>query len=137
MRSTPTTALGNGTLSADWHQLIEDIKDDPDARALLKQALDSQTQAGRARPVNNNSIAPETDYWFSLIDTRAAAAFLSMSPRRLEGLRYHGGSPRWHQISPRCVRYRRADLRDWAEARSSHNTSQRTQGLDKFGRGGE
>ena len=64
------------------------------------------------------------NYWHALIDTKEAAAFLGLSPRRLEGLRYLGDSPKFLSLSPRCLRYRRIDLREWAEARSHRSTSE-------------
>jgi hypothetical protein len=78
----------------------------------------------RTAKIEIDPTSNDANYWFSLIDTRTAAAFLGMSPRRLEGLRYLGGSPPYLQISPRCVRYRRDDLRAWAEERSRRNTSE-------------
>ncbi len=63
------------------------------------------------------------DYWFSLINEKAAAAFLGLTDRTMQALRQRGGSPRYVYISSRCLRYRRADLRAWAEARMRTSTS--------------
>src|SRR5690242_1329428 len=90
---------------------------------LKNQPPDNQTPPtpGRVQPASSPDSAEA--FWHSLIDTKAAAAFLDMSPRRLEGLRYIGGGPRFRAISPRCVRYTRLDLAEWAEKRSRANTS--------------
>ncbi len=64
-----------------------------------------------------------SDYWQGLIDEKAAAAFLDLSVRTLQGLRYKGGGARFVRISIRCVKYRRIDLRLWAEERLRASTS--------------
>jgi len=64
-----------------------------------------------------------SDYWQGLIDEEAAARFLKLSPRTLQGYRYRGGGPHYVALSARCVRYRRIDLSRWAEARLRASTS--------------
>ena len=63
------------------------------------------------------------DYWFSLIDENEAASFLGLVARTLQGMRQRGGGPRYVVISARCLRYRRIDLRQWAEARMQSSTA--------------
>ena len=62
-------------------------------------------------------------FWHALIDESKAADYLGLKPRTMQGLRQRGGGPRYIDISSRCVRYRRADLRDWADARVRKSTS--------------
>lgn len=57
------------------------------------------------------------EFWYGLINERDAARFLALSNRRLQGLRYERGGPRFVRLSGRCVRYRRADLLQWAQER--------------------
>jgi predicted DNA-binding transcriptional regulator AlpA len=52
-----------------------------------------------------------------LLRTREAAKLLGMSPRALDAWRSAGRGPRFVRVSARCVRYRRRDLEEWAEAR--------------------
>ena len=68
---------------------------------------------------------PEADtaYWFNLIDEKAAAEFLGLTDRTMQKLRQKGGGPRYSALSSRCLRYRRQDLRQWAEARMRSSTS--------------
>ena len=66
---------------------------------------------------------PDLDYWHSLIDEHGAAAFLKLSGRTLQSLRQRGGGPRYVVISARCLRYRRIDLKSWADARLCTSTS--------------
>ena len=68
---------------------------------------------------------PETDlaYWNALIDEKAAGDFLGLTARTMQAMRQRGGGPRYVLISARCVRYRRADLRAWADARVRTSTS--------------
>ncbi len=54
----------------------------------------------------------DSDYWQALIDEGEAAGFIDQSKRTLQGHRYRGG-----------VKYRRIDLRRWAEARLRSSTS--------------
>ncbi len=68
---------------------------------------------------------PEVDagFWYSLIDEEAAATFLDLSVRSMQGYRYKGGGPRFVRLSSRCVRYRRIDGREYVEARLCSSTS--------------
>lgn len=74
-------------------------------------------------------MVPEPDplhdhqYWFSLIDEREAGKFVGVGARAMQAWRQRGGGPRFIRISARCIRYRRADLRDWAYARMRASTS--------------
>ena len=65
----------------------------------------------------------DTHFWHALVDEQAAAAFLSLTVRTLQGWRYKGGGPRCIRVSARCIRYRRCDLRDWAEGRLRTSTA--------------
>jgi predicted DNA-binding transcriptional regulator AlpA len=58
-----------------------------------------------------------------LLDERDAAAALGLTPRTLQAWRSAGEGPPHVRISSRCVRYRVADLEDWAEARLRRSTS--------------
>ena len=64
-----------------------------------------------------------SDYWQGLIDEECAAKFLKLSQRTMQGYRYRGGGPNYIAVSSRCVRYRRIDLRRWADARLRASTS--------------
>ena len=52
-----------------------------------------------------------------LLDERAAAAALGMTPRAMQEWRRSGGGPQYVRISSRCIRYRPEDLREWAAER--------------------
>jgi hypothetical protein len=51
----------------------------------------------------------------ALINERAAASFLNVTPRFLQNRRTNGGGPPYVRISHRCVRYRKVDLILFAE----------------------
>lgn len=55
-------------------------------------------------------------------DTRAAAKFLSLSPKTLETLRTRGGGPTFSKLGRRVV-YRREDLDSWLKNRRRASTS--------------
>lgn len=63
------------------------------------------------------------DYWYALIDEKAAAEFLDLTDRTMQKMRQRGDGPRYSAISSRCLRYRRIDLRSWAESRMRSSTS--------------
>ena len=63
------------------------------------------------------------DYWQALIDEKVAAAFLGLTKRTMQAYRHRGGGCRYIRISSRCLRYRRIDLRLWAEARMRTSTA--------------
>ena len=58
-----------------------------------------------------------------LVDERAAAEALRLTPRTLQAWRHRGGGPPFVRISARCIRYRIEDLERWAEARLRTSTS--------------
>jgi hypothetical protein len=87
----------------------------------------SEAALRKARASSMPGSTPD-DYWNALIDEAAAAAFLDLTARTLQKWRQVGGGPRYVQISARCLRYRRADLRLWAEERIRASTSDRGAG---------
>jgi predicted DNA-binding transcriptional regulator AlpA len=59
----------------------------------------------------------------ALLTEKQAAHFLGFSSRTLQSWRFRGGGPLYVSVSPRCVRYRREDLRQWIEERLRTSTS--------------
>ena len=47
------------------------------------------------------------DFWFQLIDEKAAAKFLNLTTRSMQAARQRGGGSRFIRLSARCIRYRR------------------------------
>ena len=66
---------------------------------------------------------PDADYWYSLIDEEAAAAFRGVTVRKMQKDRQTGDGPKFIRLSSRCIRYRRVDLRADAESRMRTSTS--------------
>ena len=66
----------------------------------------------------------ETDYLYSLIDEKDAAAFLGYSVRALQNWRVRGGGPNFVRVSKRSVRYRRKDLIEWTDDNTVSSTSE-------------
>ena len=69
----------------------------------------------------------DADYWYSLISEDPAAVFLDVVPRSMQGWRQRGEGPPFVRISSRCIKYRRIDLRTWAEARLRNSTADQGQ----------
>ena len=63
------------------------------------------------------------DYWNALINEKAAAQHLGMTIRWMQAKRQHGGGPKFIRISKRCVRYRRIDLKAYADRHLRSSTS--------------
>ena len=57
------------------------------------------------------------------MNTQRAAAWLGLSPRTLDGYRVSGDGPAFHRFGNR-VRYRRADLDEWAANRRATTTAE-------------
>lgn len=58
-----------------------------------------------------------------LLDERAAATAIGMTPRTMQEWRRTGTGPPYVRISSRCVRYRPEDLAAWAAERVHSSTS--------------
>ncbi len=66
----------------------------------------------------------DSDYWNALITPEESGVFLGeVSPLTLKSWRHLGGGPPYIKIGHRTVRYRRCDLRAWADARVQVSTS--------------
>ena len=79
-------------------------------------------------PQDGLATLPESsNYWQALINEFEIAGFLGLSVRTIQGFRSKGGGPRFVRISSRCVKYRRIDGREWAEARLRSSTSDQGQ----------
>ncbi len=87
----------------------------------------SEHVTGAASATGAASRPAEEDpaFWNSLIREAPAARFLDYSVRTMQGMRYRGGGPRYILMSSRCIRYRRSDLREWAEQRLRTSTADR------------
>ena len=63
------------------------------------------------------------DVFKLLLDERAAAVALGLTPRTLQVWRVRGGGPPFVKVSSRCIRYRLIDLERWAAARLRTSTA--------------
>ena len=78
--------------------------------------------AASDRPAVPNNAA-DGDYWHALIEEEEAGAFLGLTRRTMQVMRQRGDGPKYVVISSRCLRYRRADLRTWADGRLRTSTA--------------
>lgn len=53
----------------------------------------------------------------------AAAEFLGVSRRTMQGWRWRGGGPPFVRVGSRAVRYDPAQVRDWVDAQRRRSTS--------------
>jgi hypothetical protein len=70
---------------------------------------------GPASVSDEATVATEAGDW--LVDEAAAAAILGLPPRTLQWWRLKRTGPPFVRMSPRVIRYRRADLARWVTAR--------------------
>ena len=82
-----------------------------------------------APPTSGEAAACEQhpDYWHSLINEDEAADFLDLTNRTMQAMRQRGDGPRFIRISSRCIRYTRALLKSYADARVRESTSDTSQ----------
>ncbi len=78
--------------------------------------------AANDRPAVPNDAA-DGDYWHAMIDEAEAGTFLGLTKRTMQAMRQRGDGPKYVVISSRCLRYRRADLRIWADGRLRTSTA--------------
>ena len=72
-------------------------------------------------PEPTETLNPDPD---ALVLERFAADFIGVTPRALQKWRMTGTGPRFVRISSKCVRYRRRDLVEWAQAHLKASTSE-------------
>ena len=76
-----------------------------------------------ARATSGADPPDDLDYWNCLINERAAAEFLGLTERAVQSMRQRGDGPQFIRISSRCIRYTRALLKSYADARLRKSTS--------------
>ena len=76
-----------------------------------------------ARATSGADPPDDLDYWNYLINERAAAEFLGLTERAVQSMRQRGDGPQFIRISSRCIRYTRALLKSYADARLRKSTS--------------
>ena len=80
-------------------------------------------EASDAPDAADHADAPDYDYWHALINEKEAGAFLDLTDRAMQAYRQRGDGCQFIRLSSRCIRYRRTDLKAWAEARMRSSTS--------------
>ena len=90
--------------------------------------MSSEHSPIRQRPTGSPANGPPSEiddpaFWYELINEKIAADFVGVVTRTMQLMRQRGGSPRYVRISSRCIRYRRIDLKAWAESRIRTSTS--------------
>ena len=83
----------------------------------------STPPTGQSSATEADKYSAEGEFWYSRIDEKAAAQFLDLSTRSMQGFRQKGGGPVFIALSPRCIRYTRTDLRNWCNDHLRSSTS--------------
>ena len=73
--------------------------------------------------VTKEQLLPPSNFWDGFITETEAADYLCQSIRTLQKWRVTGFGPHFYKPG-RSVRYRRRDLREWAETRRRRHTSE-------------
>ncbi len=92
---------------------------DADQIAIRRSLTGGADAAAMTDPRGETCMTEDT---FLYMSTREVAAFLGLSPRTLDRYRVTGDGPPFHRFGNR-VRYTRADVVAWAEARRFLSTS--------------
>ena len=116
-------SVGSGGSSSNDVVSHADSENDDENSNVVEPRGRELSEANRARGPPSGKAIDDPDYWYALIDEKAAATFLGLERRTMQGFRQRGGGPRYYFISSRCLRYRRIDLWHWAEARMRSSTS--------------
>ena len=87
-------------------------------------SLEPVPDQGQDGPASEEAESSALEYWNALINEDNAADFADLSKRTMQGFRQKGGGPKYVRISARCIRYTRAWLKEWADARSAHSTAE-------------
>ena len=91
----------------------------------------SPARSRGAVALNGDPDTDDLDYWNTLIDEQAAAAFLNVTRRTVQEMRQRGDGPPYVRLSARCIRYTRARLKEYADKHL--RTSTADPGLDGNG----
>ena len=83
----------------------------------------SRARQGTVTAISGGAIPNAEDFWHALVTEKEAAKFLGLTHRSMQKYRQTGGGPRYIVISARCLRYRRIDLKAWADERMRTSTS--------------
>jgi predicted DNA-binding transcriptional regulator AlpA len=75
----------------------------------------------RADAIVDNTDVGRADEMLSTVEV---AAWLGMSTQWLEGARFRGFGPKYMNLGPRMVRYRRGDIIEWLRKRTHQSTSE-------------
>lgn len=68
-------------------------------------------------------VEPDSDYWHCLIAEKPAAAFLNVTPRKMQHWRQQGDGPPYIRLSARSVKYTRGRLKKYADERLRISTA--------------
>ena len=75
----------------------------------------SPTRSGVAVALSGDADPDDLNYWNTLIDENAAAAFLDVTRRTVQQMRQSGDGPAYIRLSSRCIRYTRRLLKKYAD----------------------
>jgi len=76
--------------------------------------------------IGHNGPPSEIDdpaFWHERIPETEAADFLDLTPRSRQAMRQRGDGPKFSRLSSRCIRYTRALLKAYGDARMRSSTS--------------
>ena len=65
----------------------------------------------------------DSEFWYSLIPEREAAKFLNLKVGTIQNWRQSGVGSRYVRLSARCIKYRRIDLKEWADEHLRRSTA--------------
>ena len=117
--ATRTTRTNNATNATNSTKTDERADKAGDDREMRKTNRGNRNGAGNGIRGTDDGTGEEEPVY---LDTRAAAAFLGLSPRTLDRYRVSGDGPEFFRFGNR-IRYLKSDVAAWAAARRVRSTS--------------
>jgi hypothetical protein len=91
-----------------------------------RRAEDAVRRRGKGGPAAADAaLGQDGLFWHALINEDMAADFVGVTARTMQKHRQAGTGPPFIQLSLRCIRYRRLDLKAWIDAHVRRSTSDR------------
>jgi hypothetical protein len=99
---------------------IIDLKPEKQTLPEIKKIGNEKSdKPNKSKSLNYSELPPDR-----YINEKQASEFLGIAVKTLQGYRVKGGGPEYSKFGAKMVRYKMADLINWAEIRKKKNTSQ-------------
>ncbi|WP_416896324.1 MAG: helix-turn-helix transcriptional regulator [Minwuia sp.] len=123
MASDTTTSVASATNTAEGPLLPVEVRE-AIAREVQQAVARASAASNLSGPWLQNRTGDRGDPDDELVNVAEAAIILDLSPSHLNKMRCRGDGPKFVRLGRRAIRYRRCDLRSYAEGRLADSTSE-------------